>query len=88
MNDSMLNVSYGETEASNSSKFQFSLSQVILVGLATVLIIKALLQTFNNGMKIPFVGYRSAFEPSWLVRLRFSRAALPIIQEGYRKVFL
>ncbi|KAF4341565.1 ent-kaurene oxidase [Fusarium beomiforme] len=36
-------------------------------------------------IKAPFVGYRSAFEPTWFVRLRFVWAGGSIISEGYDK---
>lgn len=34
----------------------------------------------------PYSGYRTWFEPTWLVRLRFLRNAQEIISEGYQKV--
>lgn len=37
-------------------------------------------------LKAPYAGYRSIFEPAWLVRLRFSKGARPQINEGYRQV--
>ncbi|KAI1742420.1 cytochrome P450 [Xylaria scruposa] len=37
------------------------------------------------GVKAPVVGYRSIFEPGWLVGLRFSSGSGSMIQEGYRK---
>jgi hypothetical protein len=37
-------------------------------------------------VKAPVVGYRSFFEPSWLLGFRFVRGSAPIIQEGYQKV--
>ncbi|KAL4875194.1 cytochrome P450 [Aspergillus karnatakaensis] len=37
------------------------------------------------GLKAPFVGFRSRWEPRWLVALRFSKEALAHIQEGCRK---
>ena len=40
----------------------------------------------TDGMKVPSVGYRSVFEPSFLVRLRFALGALSQINEGYAKV--
>ncbi|KAE8375461.1 cytochrome P450 [Aspergillus bertholletiae] len=35
--------------------------------------------------KAPFVGFRSRFEPKWLVGLRFSQGALAQVTEGYEK---
>lgn len=37
-------------------------------------------------VKAPVVGYRSFFEPGWLLGFRFVRGSAPIIQEGYEKV--
>jgi hypothetical protein len=34
-----------------------------------------------------YVGYRSMFEPTWLLRLRWSWDARRILKEGYYKVF-
>lgn len=34
----------------------------------------------------PIVGYRSFWEPTWLVRLRFIRGSRKIIGEGYEQV--
>lgn len=40
----------------------------------------------TDGIKAPSIGYRSVFEPSFLVRLRFALGALDQINEGYTKV--
>lgn len=47
-----------------------------------------LLQTFaaSKTFKAPFVGFRSAWEPKFLVGLRFSNGALAHVTEGYNKV--
>ncbi|EGD92135.2 hypothetical protein H112_00209 [Trichophyton rubrum D6] len=37
------------------------------------------------GVKAPMVGYRSFFEPKWLLRLRFVRGSMSIIRGGYSK---
>lgn len=37
-------------------------------------------------VKAPYVGYRSWFEPTWLVQLRYFASANSIISEGYKKV--
>ncbi|KAM5449476.1 putative ent-kaurene monooxygenase [Microsporum audouinii] len=37
------------------------------------------------GIKAPVVGYRSFFEPGWLLRLRFVRGSTSIIRGGYEK---
>ena len=62
-----------------------SLGQLFLFVLFAVFVTRTIIPTFN-GVKAPFVGYRSILEPTSLVRLRFSKGALPQITEGYRKV--
>lgn len=37
-------------------------------------------------VKVPFAGYRSVFEPTWLLRLRFVWEGGSIISQGYNKV--
>lgn len=82
-------MTHQETNASGSILSQFFWSRGILVGLAIVVVVRLFFQAFDNKKpNAPFVGYRSAFEPRWLLRLRFSKGAMPMVQEGYRKVFL
>lgn len=40
----------------------------------------------DRTIKAPYVGYRSFWEPTVLLRLRFTLGAWPIIMEGYRQV--
>lgn len=40
----------------------------------------------SKTFKAPFVGFRSAWEPKFLVGLRFSYGALAQVTEGYNKV--
>ena len=40
----------------------------------------------NTSNQPPIVGYRSLWEPTWLVRLRFIRGSRKIIGEGYERV--
>lgn len=40
----------------------------------------------DRTVKAPFVGYRGFWEPTFLLRLRFTLGAWPIVMEGYRKV--
>jgi len=82
-NDSSQNYPLGEAD---SIYLEYSLTQIVLVGSVTAILVRTFLQMFDNKLKVPFAGYRSVFEPSWLVRLRFSRGAFPMIHEGYRKV--
>ena len=65
--------------------YHLPLRDVILVGLVTIIVVRLIIQKFN-GVKAPFAGYRSALEPAFLVRLRFSGGALPMINEGFQKV--
>ena len=62
-----------------------SLGGTTLVALAVVLFARTAIQ-FYGGEKPPFAGFRVPLEPSFLVRLRFSWGALPMINEGYSKV--
>ncbi|EWY92040.1 hypothetical protein FOYG_08946 [Fusarium oxysporum NRRL 32931] len=39
----------------------------------------------SSTVKVPFVGYRSVFEPTWLLRLRFVWEGGSIISQGYNK---
>ncbi|WKT43969.1 Cytochrome P450, E-class, group I [Fusarium oxysporum f. sp. vasinfectum] len=39
----------------------------------------------SSTVKVPFVGYRSIFEPTWLLRLRFVWEGGSIISQGYNK---
>ncbi|CVL00440.1 ent-kaurene oxidase [Fusarium proliferatum] len=39
----------------------------------------------SSTVKVPFVGYRSVFEPTWLLRLRFVWEGGFIISQGYNK---
>ena len=63
-----------------------SLIQVALLSLAIIFIARNFVPAFDNIPARP-VGFRSVFEPAFLVRLRFAKGALPQINEGYRKVF-
>jgi hypothetical protein len=40
----------------------------------------------DRAINAPFVGYRGFWEPTLLLRLRFTHEAWPIIMEGYRHV--
>ncbi|KAG4429038.1 hypothetical protein IFR05_015481 [Cadophora sp. M221] len=60
------------------------LTSIVLIG-AAFLVVRSILALTSRGIKAPYAGYRSMFEPAFLVRLRFSKGALPQIDEGYRK---
>lgn len=68
--------------------YESSRAQVILLlvsGLIAYCIISIIRSSFSE-IKAPFVGYRSNWEPTWLLRLRFIRGSMPIIGEGYKNV--
>ncbi len=62
-----------------------SVVQLFVFALFMLFVTSMVLPVFD-GVKAPFVGYRSILEPAFLVRLRFAKGALPQITEGYRKV--
>ena len=69
------------------SQFQkLSFIQFALLALTAWCVVRNLLPFFDR-VNVPAVGYRSIFEPSLLVRIRFALGALSQIDEGYRKVF-
>lgn len=59
----------------------------IILGVYTLwyLAVPALKKQNTTGQP-PIVGYRSLWEPTWLVRLRFIRGSRRIIGEGYEQV--
>ena len=62
-----------------------TLPQIVVLALGVLLIARNFLPAFDN-VPAPPVGFTSAFEPYFLARLRFAKAALPQINEGHRKV--
>lgn len=58
----------------------------VVFWITTSLIRSLYTRVLGTSVKAPYAGYRSIFEPAWLVRLRFSGGALPQINEGYEKV--
>lgn len=58
---------------------------VLLFGYCVSFVVKGALRS-KYVLRAPYAGYRSIFEPAFLVRLRFSNGARPQINEGYRKV--
>ncbi|KAH8199172.1 hypothetical protein TruAng_006641 [Truncatella angustata] len=52
-----------------------------VAGLLLLKFLSAIKQHYS-GVKAEAVGYKSSFEPGWLVRLRFVRGSTPIIREG------
>lgn len=90
MNETIISTSEG-TDNSSLSFYRdhvlFTLStSKILIFLALITLMVS--STLNSRRKIdaPYVGYRSWFEPTFLVRLRFLTNARSIIGDGYQKV--
>lgn len=59
---------------------------LVVVGLLVVYYITGLIKYHLYGLKAAYVGYRSKWEPTWLLRLRFIRGSVAIIGEGYKNV--
>ena len=74
-------------EQSVETLHQHPLSWSILGAIISIYIARVI-QSHFGGIKAPVVGFRSAWEPAFFVRLRFSKGALPMISEGYQKVDL
>ncbi|KAF3480659.1 P450 monooxygenase No.2 [Arthroderma uncinatum] len=55
-----------------------------IVALTSIYLLQNFLSTWGE-FKAPFVGFRSAWEPRWMVGLRFSTGALSQVNEGYEK---
>ena len=58
--------------------------KLVFAGLAGLFMLSSL---FRNDVKVkaPFVGYRSFWEPTFILRFRFCQGAWPIVMEGYNK---
>ncbi|KAF4628186.1 hypothetical protein G7Y89_g9967 [Cudoniella acicularis] len=61
-----------------------NLRKALVLGLIVILLLRALV-FFANRRGPPLAGFRSTLEPDFLVRLRFSWGALPMIHDGYSK---
>lgn len=59
---------------------------LILLGIFCYFFITIALDSLFFRVKVPFVGYRSFLEPTWLVRLHFVIGGRAIIQTGYERV--
>lgn len=80
------NMSNVESAVSHMKKgARVSMEMTVLAILAIIVLVQAFVQLFSRE-KPPLAGFRSRWEPDFLVRLRFSWGALPIIHEGYDKV--
>lgn len=63
--------------------------QGIILGTGILVVVYYVLdaiRAFIFEVKAPVVGYRSFWEPGWLVGLRFSRGSGPMLREGYQKI--
>lgn len=63
-----------------------SFTQVALLTALACVMVSVILAKSSNRLEAPRVGFRAAYEPKWLVGLRFSQGASSMIEEGYRKV--
>lgn len=63
-----------------------SLTQVALLTVLACVMVSIIFEKSSNRLEAPRVGFRAAYEPRWLVGLRFSLGASSMIDEGYRKV--
>ncbi|GIC94709.1 cytochrome P450 [Aspergillus udagawae] len=62
-----------------------SLVKLSLIALSIVIGYRLQKVIFSPHLQAPFVGFRSRWEPRWLVGLRFSKDALHHIQQGCRQ---
>jgi hypothetical protein len=69
-----------------SSAYNVPAIQVILAILVLV-ICTSLYWKPSTGVDVPFVGYRSSWEPRFLAQIRYTFSAAPMISEGYKKVW-
>ena len=60
---------------------------IAVIVIATLLYVARAIQSQPDGVKAPCIGFRSVFEPAWLVRLRYSQQASSWVKDGYAKVF-
>ncbi|KPM42339.1 Ent-kaurene oxidase [Neonectria ditissima] len=71
-------------EPSQLEQIEPSVIGAITLGVLSFLYLGSIVNSLLFGVKAPFVGYRSFFEPTWLLRLRFVWSGPSIINEGYR----
>jgi len=74
-------ISFGPTEGRGS----LNVYLITLGALACVYLMQTSFAA-SKTFKAPFVGFRSTWEPKFLVGLRFSNGALSQVTEGYTKV--
>lgn len=66
--------------------YSHTLTIAVLVAVTLLYVVRTN-QSQPGGVKAPYVGFRSALEPAWLVRLRYSKEASSWVKDGYAKVF-
>ncbi|MCJ1241081.1 hypothetical protein MMC14_009085 [Varicellaria rhodocarpa] len=71
-------------ESVPNAYFQLTTAQMLVFGAITILTAQ-FLRGFFGGVKAPFVGYRSKWEPGLLVRLRFLTSGRSMIMDGYNR---
>ena len=62
------------------------IAALILLGIFSYSFITIVLDSLFFRVNVPYVGYRSFLEPTWLVRLRFVLGGRAMIQTGYERV--
>ena len=76
----------GLLQAGWDSLTEFRSSIVLTIVAALAMILYTSFAPGEKSAEAPFVGYRSFWEPTLLLRLRFCTRALPIVTEGYMNV--
>ena len=76
----------GLLQAGWSSAIEFRSSIAFALITALAMILYSFSAPTKRSAEAPFVGYRSSWEPTLLLRLRFCIGALPILREGYKNV--
>jgi hypothetical protein len=95
MNATMLNATIEKPvsffEGAMPSQIDWDSGRQVIIILATGMLVVVFyvldaIRAFIFDVKAPVVGYRSSWEPGWLVGLRFARSSAPMLREGYQKV--
>lgn len=74
------------SETSNGFFDMSSFTQAALLSAFVCVMVSVIFGKSSKRLEAPNVGFRAAYEPRWLVGLRFSQGASSMIEEGYRKV--
>ena len=73
-------------EAFNGSLGMSSFTQGALLTALVYITVSIIFGNSSKQLEAPRVGLRAAYEPRWLVGLRFAQGASSMIEEGYCKV--